>query len=325
MASIPTNDLLDFMLSLQTQMADEYARIRKRSKKNASHAGNEGETNWMTILSNWLPSDYHIMNRVQLMNETGETSPEVDIAVLRPYYPKALLNRKVVLTAGVVAAFEIKNTLKTNHIEESFEKSIEIRRILKQPLSIYNSSFYKGYESELYSPIIYGLLAHSHSWKGKKSKPLEIINEKIYECDLKYVTDPKDQVDIVCVSDLALWSSMKCPLRMLAKTGINNIDWLPGPQTAYARLDADSLKKFSNGYVDRNFTPIGAMLCKLLEKLAVTDERLRDLSIYFKQTGLAPGQLFRWRQWPEDFLSEEAMYELNKIPTMVKSMLFFPF
>ena len=320
-----TNDLIDFMLSLQKQMGDEYERISKRAKNNASHAGNEGELNWEKILSNWLPSDYHIVTKVKLMNEIGEMSPEVDIAVLRPFYPKALLEKKLILTAGVVAAFEVKNTLKAHHIKECFEKSVKIRGLLKQPLPIYKSHLFKGYESELYSPIIYGILAHSHSWKGKKSKPLDIINDKICECDLQYVTKPNEQLDIICVSDLALWSSLKRPLRMEAKEGINNISWLPGPQTAYALLDADSHKKLSTSYPAQNFTPIGAMLCKLIDKLASTDERLNELSTYFKQVGLAPAQLFRWRQWPADCLSEESMLELNSIPNMIKSLLFLPF
>lgn len=320
-----TNDLIDFMLSLQKQMGDEYERISKRANKNGSHAGNEGELNWEKILSNWLPSDYHIVTKVKLMNEIGETSPEVDIAVLRPYYPKALLEKKLVLTAGVVAAFEVKNTLKAQHIKECFEKSVKIRGLIREPLPIYKSSLFKGYERELNSPIIYGILAHSHSWKGKKSMPLDIINDKIYECDLQYVTRPKEQLDIICVSDLALWSSLKRPLKMEVKVGVNDITWLPGPQTAYALLDADSHKKLSTSYAAQNFTPIGTMLCKLLDKLASTDKRLNDLSTYFKQVGLAPTQLFRWRQWPADCLSEEANHELSGIPNMIKGLLFLPF
>jgi hypothetical protein len=324
MTARTTNDLVDFMLSVQKQLAEEYKRIRKNSKNNASHAGNEGEANWAKILSDWLPSDYHIVTNVKLMNERGEISPEVDIAVLRPYYSKFLRDKKVVLKACVVAAFEVKNTLEANHISECFKKSIRIRNLFIEPLPFYSSSLLKGYQAEMYSPVIYGILAHSHSWKKKNSKPMEIINQKIYECDLQYVTSPKQMLDIVCVSDLALWSSLKRPLKMEARNGINNISWLHGPQTAYAQLDAEAHAKMIDPMSVPPFTPVGAMFCKLLSMMSITDERLYDLSVYFKQSGLSIAQLFQWRQWPDGFLSKQTKLVLDDIPNDIKTLMFFP-
>ena len=101
----------------------------------------------------------------------------------------------------MIATFECKFTLKSQHIEECFVKSVRIR-VLDRPIAS------KGYIEELYSPIIYGLLANSYVSARKKNDPIEKIDSMIYENDLKYVTNPKQQLDIVCISDLAVWSSI---------------------------------------------------------------------------------------------------------------------
>jgi hypothetical protein len=91
----------------------------------------------------------------------------VDVLVLSPPYPKHLRDKKIYLAGGVEAAFECKITLKAEHITTATKNASTIRGLLPER----TGTPYK----ELHSPIIYGLLAHSHSWKGSNSTPIERI------------------------------------------------------------------------------------------------------------------------------------------------------
>lgn len=63
---------------------------------------------------------------------------------------------------------------------------------------------------ELYGPMIVGLLAHSHSWKGDKSKPVDNIAKLMRKATDK-ISHPRELIDLVCVGDLATWLVQKVP------------------------------------------------------------------------------------------------------------------
>jgi hypothetical protein len=296
-----TNDLIDFMHSLTREMGSEYERIQKRSTEDAGTAGDQGEENWATVFRNWLPADYQVVTKGRLLSEKGIASPQVDVIILHPFYPKQLLDKKLYLTAGVAAAFECKNTLKSSHIEKAVQNSTEIRNLIKLKPATYHE--------ELYSPIIYGLIAHSHSWKGDKSTPDDNIHSKLIEADLKYVTHPRECLDFICVSDLAVWSSYKMPMSMYTfeQEGKPFFKWIPGVQTAYGVSNRKMFSVDSEPY--RNYTPIGTFLSRLLKKLAITDKRLKDFSWYFGQA-VGGGASLNWREWGEKILTKDARRDL---------------
>jgi hypothetical protein len=67
--------------------------------------------------------------------------------------------------------------------------------------------------AELHAPPVYGLLAHSHSWKAKGSNAIGNIDKKVAGV-LEAVTHPADLIDIICVADLAAWTLVhlvECP------------------------------------------------------------------------------------------------------------------
>jgi hypothetical protein len=253
------------------------------------------------LFKNWLPSDYQIVTKGRLVSEKGKASPQVDVIVLYPFYPKHLLDKKLYLTAGVAAAFECKNTLMGSHIVKAVQNSVSIK-----DLTIYNKGTYK---KELYSPIIYGLVCHSHSWKSDDSLTTKIITEKLVQSDQEYCTNPRQCLDFVCVSDLAVWSSLKQPLslKLYEQYGTQVLKWDEGIQSAYALSDK---YKFGDGTESRNnFTPIGTFLSKLLKRFALSDERLKHFSDYFASV-LPKGAALKWRNWPNIHLSEEAKKDL---------------
>lgn len=138
------------------------------------------------------------LQKGRIISQKGEASPQIDILVLKNHYPKKLLNKKLYLAAGVAAVFECKTTLKSSHIEEAVRTCANLK-------SFYQPRFGTPYK-ELRSPIIYGLLAHSHFWKGNQSTPEENIKKKLIESDCTHVYHPRMQIDILCVSDLAAWT-----------------------------------------------------------------------------------------------------------------------
>ena len=290
------------MHSLTREMGEEYNRIQKRSVEDSGTAGDQGEENWATIFKNWLPADYHVVTKGRLLNEKGVTSPQVDVLILYPFYPKHLLDKKHYLTAGVIAAFECKNTLKAEHIEKSVENSAEIRNLLK----LKNSN----YREEMYSQLVYGLLAHSHSWKGKNSTPLDNIETKLVESDLKFAKHPRECLDLLCVSDLAVWSSYKQPMahNTVEKNGQFYMDWLPFPLTGYGISKKDMFGVDTEPY--KNFTPIGALLTRLYSKLAIIDKRLDEFAFYIGQA-IGGGSEIKFRSWQMDILSKEAQSNLT--------------
>lgn len=189
-----SHDLDDFMSVITRGLADEYHRIQKRVHEDSGTAGDQGEENWATLLRQWLPSTYHIVTKGRIISHKGIASPQIDILVLHPTYPQYLLDKKLYLAGGVSAAFECKVTLRSEYIKDAIHNSITIKRH-------YPTRKGSPYQ-ELHTPLIYGLLAHSHHWKNKNSTPIENIVNVLIERDRELVTHPKESLDLLCVADL---------------------------------------------------------------------------------------------------------------------------
>ncbi|MFR3898818.1 MAG: DUF6602 domain-containing protein, partial [Blautia obeum] len=125
--STSTHDLFDFFKKANSNISDEYTRICRRVNEDPGTAGDQGEENWKELLESWIPPYFQIVTKGRILSDSGETSPQVDVIVLSPDYPKSLLNCKEYLSGGVVAAFECKTTLRRKHIGEFIEHSKKIK------------------------------------------------------------------------------------------------------------------------------------------------------------------------------------------------------
>ncbi len=284
------------MNSATREMGEEYARIQKRATEDPGTAGDQGEENWASLLRNWLPTTFQIVTKGRILSHKGIASPQVDVIVLQPEYPKNLLDKKLYLAGGVLAAFECKITLKAKDIEAFVNNSIEIKSHIEDR----KGTPYK----ELQSPIIYGLLAHSHSWKRDNSKPIEKIETKLIEADFSLITHPKQMPDILCVADLACWSSNK--MVFIGPGQVPN--W-----TSMAELYGKN-GSATSGYVGHSqesdnqtehFSPIGAMITSLLNKLAWEYQNLRQLSRYITLTNIQGSGQGSMRKWESEIYSDE--------------------
>ena len=291
MSEEKTHDLYDFMLQISDEMAAEYNRIQKRATEDPGTAGDQGEENWAELLRGWLPRTYEVVTKGRIISQDGRTSPQVDVLVLKSVYPEKLLNKKLYLAAGVAAAFECKTTLKAEHIE----KAVKTCTAIKNLYPVREGTPYK----ELHTPIVYGLLAHSHSWKGEKSKPEDNIRQKLLVSDILYVSHPRECLDLLCVADLATWTLFKSALHAFIPC-CDSVYGANGPvETSYIQR-----RPPHDDQTGRN-TPIGNLISSLSRRIAWEDPVLRDFVNYYWYAGIASGGTSKSRPWPTSIYSEK--------------------
>lgn len=297
------HDLFDFMSQISQEMSSEYERIQKRATEDPGTAGDQGEENWAELLKDWLPPTYQVVTKGRIISQDGKTSPQIDVLVLKSSYPKKLLNKKLYLAAGVAAAFECKVTLKAAHITEALENCIAIKSLFTPR----KGSPFK----ELNTPIVYGLLAHSHSWQGERSTPIENIATKLIDEDLRLVDHPRKMIDLICVADLGTWAASKMTLlvpneRIRTETPLNKSGRSLVATTAYI----GHTNKFKNQA--SHFRPVGALIFYLFYKLAWENEDYRSLADYYEQTNIGGAGSGRIREWMSNIYSHEVKTKLER-------------
>lgn len=297
------HDLFDFLSARTKELHDEYSRIQKRVLEDPGTAGDQGEENWATLLRNWLPPQLQVVTKGRIISHEGVASPQVDVLVLHPTYPLHLRDKKLYLAGGVVAAFECKITLTTNHIRQAIENSIAVKKLAM----VSRGTPYR----DLHSTIIYGLLSHSHSWKNPNSTPLSNIYETLFEQDLMLSQHPNQMLDCLCVADLGYWNSIRSII--IRETMGQEFD-----TSKYSKLydgNGVCLSGFhSHNYEDPNqiegFTPIGAMLAEIFVKIAWQNPDIRRIANYLRISHLSGSGKGVIRHWPLDILSPEVKTEI---------------
>lgn len=294
MTTNKTHDLHDFMQQITADMAAEYERIQKNATDDPGTAGDQGEKNWAALLKDWLPPYYHVETKGRIIGQDGNISRQIDIIVLKSCYPKKLFDKKLYLAGGVAAAFECKITLKASHIADAVENCAKIKELYPER----RGTPYK----ELHSPIVFGLLAHSHSWKGEKSTPEQNVEKKMIQEDEKHVNHPRQQLDLLCVADLGTWtSSIMTFIRPCdVPAAMSNVCGPGG--SAFTGYIGNTRRYESQA---SHFTPIGVLISYLSQKLAWEDVALRDLADYYRMTNIAGAGAGAMRCWPATIYSEE--------------------
>ena len=301
MSQDKTHDLYDFMQQLQDRMAANYKQIQKRATEDPGTAGDQGEEKWAELLRGWLPRTYEVVTKGIIIGQDGRISPQVDVLVLKSIYPKQLIDegQKIFLAAGVAAAFECKTTLKAEHIEKTVKTCVEVKNLYP----IRTGTPYK----ELHAPIVYGLLAHSHSWKGPNATPENNIERKLCESDAAHVLHPRQTLDLLCVADFGTWISGKIPFigpsTVRGWASLNpEIHLQYGPEGSAQSLYMRYTSSYDNQ--TEHFTPIGTLILNLSRRLAWGDPALRDLVDYYQVTKIGGTGIGGRRQWPISIYSE---------------------
>jgi hypothetical protein len=293
------HELHDFLAESEKQIQAAYDRIQKRVTEDPGTAGDQAEENWAELFREWLPSYFQVVTKGRILAPSGEASPQVDVIVLLPSYPKGLISQKLFLAGGVAAAFECKTTLKSEHIQEALETSAKIQRAMpKREGSPYQ---------ELTSPIVFGLLAHSHNWKSPTSRPVEIIGNQLIASDLKFVSHPRESLDVLCVADLGTWT--------ISKMNYMSPHQFPDPAMATIYGSKANTSYICHGLNVAQkkpfFSPLGALFSSLYHKLAWTFPDMRGLDNYFRQVNVMGDGMGAMRSWDLSIYSEKTRQRIQ--------------
>lgn len=273
-----------FLRQMENGLADEYRRISSRATEDPGTAGDEGEENWAHFLRSWLPSGYSVVTKGRILGVDGDASPQVDVLVLKAAYPPVLLNKKMYLAGGVATAFECKTTLKKHHLEEALETAAAIQAVADPgpPRSTRRGTPYE----ELHGAVLYGLLAHSHSWSPSTAVEhvSEVLNAGLLACE-----HPRNLLDLVCVADLATWHSMRSSYHgpVLNVWYVDQFrDLFPGgyaSATVFGPTDDEAWPRVEGEFPD---IPVAQLCAQLTGRRAWEDAPLRPIADYFRVTGM---------------------------------------
>lgn len=290
------HDLHTFMAQVTSEMASEYQRIFAKTAEDPGTAGDEGEENWAQLLRDWLPPAYHVATKGRLIASDGTQSPQIDVLVLKPFYPAKLREKKTWLANGVAAVFECKTTLRSQHIGDSSGRCRAFKALFPRRAG--------SPARELRSSLIYGILAHSHEWKAEKSTPGDNVDWALRR-GVDQAAHPADLIDLVCIADVGCWSGMAIPSyqsdwNKSAKAELMSLfggAWGPMSSINRSMLDEENQKA--------TFQPIGAMIAYLTQRLAWDDPSIRELADYYRLTELWGRGIGEARFWPQSIYSKE--------------------
>lgn len=110
---------------------------------------------------------------------------------------------EAILAGGVAAAFSVKLTLDASGLRDGIDRAARLRRGVRFRFG--------SVLQELNGSFIAGVLAHTHSWRRPDSTVVEHIETKLSTLDREYARHPRECLDLLCVSDLASWSTTRGP------------------------------------------------------------------------------------------------------------------
>lgn len=290
------HDLHKFMDQITTDMGSEYERIYARAAEDPGTAGDEGEENWANLFKQWLPPTYHVATKGRIIGHDGQMSKQIDVVVLKPAYPRKLLEKRTWLAGGVAAAFECKTTLTAAHVSASIERCEDFKKLYAPREGTPRK--------ELTSPLIYGLLAHSHSWKGEKSDPIGNIQRSL-DSGAPNVSHPRFEMDVMCVADLATWSRMFITRYEANWSPHNETELVKAFGAACGPVTTMGCSSPQSHAQHPSFRPVGALLDDLNRRIAWADPNVRDIADYYRMAKLGGSSSGPMRMWPLSSYSPE--------------------
>jgi hypothetical protein len=294
---LPTpHELHEFLRQVDETLSREYVRIRARSAEDPGTAGDEGEENWAELLRRWLPPSCPVVTKGRIVGASGNASPQVDVLVLRPGYPRAMLSKKLYLSGGVAAAFECKLTLQPKHLPKIAETAAAIRQLLPER----SGSVYR----ELNSTLLFGVLAHSSRASDQDAKGIRTLLRRMEILDEATAKHPRELLDCICISDLAtLWLVRHPSFVPHQRDKTARFAGHVRPVTARVVFAKHQTRPSEGGdpLLRQAFTPIGALVTVLLRRLAWELPDLRPVADHFRLSGLlVPGGGSHGQLWPTD-------------------------
>lgn len=186
------------------QVQADYEEARQHAREHdPQRSGHEGEATWIRLLSDWGPA-WPVVSRRYIVGPGGDSN-EVDLLVLKPDYPRHLIEDPSVLASGVAAAFSVKLTLRPQHLTEAL---LQKRRLLEvagaPPGSV---------REALCGPFPFGLLAHSSELARNatdfRAAIQEFYEKTAYNSTEPLVRAPREELDALLIADRAFFSARR--------------------------------------------------------------------------------------------------------------------
>jgi hypothetical protein len=166
---------------------------------------------------------------------------------------------------------------------------------------------------ELTSTPIFGLLAHSSTWKVSSDLQAAVhkIEDVLNQADRASVKHPREMLDLLCIANLATWVASKEPLAdpndEIDPIARSKLDPKGMPVTSYMCHCGET----GSGNISADFKPIGVFLTELLVKLAWQDTALRDIAAYFIAVEFSTASSGKARVWSRSIYSPHLRRKLT--------------
>jgi len=265
----PPHDFIDLLLQEEKTLVDKHTNLLKnnRARNNPTTVGDSAEEQWKAFFETFLPN-YQIVTHGTITNENGTDGNQFDVLILHPNYPRKL-SSKFYFSSGVLALFECKLTLNKSHIFETIRKVAETKRLFKSQEGTFNSEV---------NPLpIFGLLAHSHSWKCNNDQLDDLLFSHFITADKKYINHPREMLDLICVADYQTW---------IKSCGYSIVQNMNLPPSIRFPEDLDILTVYSilkSQGLSQKDIPIGNAMIHVLQLLSQVDPGLLNLENYYRE------------------------------------------
>ena len=183
----------------ERQFLEERENLRKVAKMNTSTAGGKAEELWIEFFRDFLPSDYDIVQQGHVVASDGSYSRQIDILILKPGYPKSMLNDRAYPLDSVLAGFECKLSLTLADVRDTVAKCGQIKRLYlqeKEPkLGDTTVSF------------VYGLVSLGHEVGTVQKELCDNIIETIVHSS-ETLEHPAEMLDLLVIPDALFLSAI---------------------------------------------------------------------------------------------------------------------
>ncbi len=284
------HDIYGHITQLAEELKSDYEQIRKRASEDGGTAGDRAEESWARILRKLLPKQYDVHTKGRIIDVNDNPSPQIDILVTKPEYPQDFVDKKLFLESGIAAAFECKLTLRPEHLEKELSRCAAVKKL---SVPLYGTPY-----RELYSPIIYGILAHSYSWKNKNSTPYDTIKNKLrlYKSGNSNEWHPRECLDLVTIADLNTWSINKCMGKTFNGEDVIYVYYndFSSIGTKPPSLSPDGSMIRERIFDGRPVAGVIGLFAALTRKLAFINPSLRSMSEYYNSALQVDNFYMRW-------------------------------
>lgn len=144
------------------------------------------------IFKDFLPEGYGVVQQGHVITEDNIGSRQIDIIILKPGYPKVMVNDGYYPSESVLAGFECKLSLTLADVKDTIEKAKQIKKLFQFNVG--------SIDKELSTPFVYGLVALGHSVaEGEKS-----LKDRVYDVIVKNSKDfenPSELLDLLVIPE----------------------------------------------------------------------------------------------------------------------------